>query len=944
MLTNTQNTQLRNYALWLKDYERANGDKSKPEYLKVKDGYNALRDLQEREPTFGEKATAVLGGASEMTGIPQTVAGAGSLLEMAGAENVGRAVKEAGYQMGGLSPEGQYNPALVPQREAGRTAGSALMTYPAFAGMARLNTARRGFAPVTPATPNVTRGERLLDPITRSFQTAPGKAAATEAAFVPPVSTATLMAVSADENNPTLRASAEFLAGFGTSLFANRTRALGNVISDGYKSLQGTVKRTFDSMTPEGQRSQAGQALRRVLSEGGEDYAAVIQRLEKGGTGTKLTAAQLSQSPALTSMEKLLAQDARGAFGAKVRGQAQAEIARFENDLQALSNSGDPRLVQIAAQARKKLFDDLIDGKLQKAETEAATAAQNLKNIEGDKATISSRSRTIIDAAIKDARKTEKELWGAVPKSNSMDATSLVNLQKKLVDEGLILRSEKLPPVLQSELNRMSKQVKAAQKSGKPSKVTSGEILTFRSRILGLEQEALADNKFGAANVYRRYANEALEILDGLPGSDNARQFSRSLNDKLTRSIIGDITRRRTSGATPIRDEETLEPLFRGSAERRAGSAEELIEGVTPVERPGAKIDTTNPENMKQLVGEFLNTMAAQTLKDGKINPAALQSFARSNRKLLQDYPQLLSVVQDAVSAKNALKAANKNLPTLRRNINSTILGDLVGVENVDLLVAESLKSTTRKTPVKDLGILARTAKRHSPEAVDGLNGSVINYLMGHKNPGTTFASPLGRNQPSIKDIMISQGLLNKTSAESLSALLDGLQAAKRSATMLSDDTIPVADEAVLGPQNRIVRILAKFIGSALTTNNPLINRNQSLIMAGEGAKTGAETVISNPLLAVRETIKDILLDPQLTRQVLEESKPYKPRAPIAGRADLEDRLNGMFSKYSGVANRYFFGINPGTIRPSATPGIGAGLLAEETEEFAQSPSLRLGR
>ena len=191
---------------------------------------------------------------------------------------------------------------------------------------------------------------------------------------------------------------------------------------------------------------------------------------------------------------------------------------------------------------------------------------------------------------------------------------------------------------------------------------------------------------------------------------------------------------------------------------------------------------------------------------------------------------------------------------------------------------------------------------------------------------------------------MISQGLLNKTSAESLSALLDGLQAAKRSASMLSDTTIPVADEAVLGPQNRIVRILAKFLGSALTTNNPFVNRNQSLIMAGEGAKTGAETIISNPLLAVRETIKDILLDPQLTRQVLEESKPYKPSAPIAGRADLEDRLNGMLSKYSGVANRYFFGINPGTIRPSATPGITAELLAEETEEFAQSPSLRLGR
>ena len=941
-LSEANNARLESYANWLVNFRQNGGDENDSQFKTVSDAYKSLRAEQMAEPTTGQKATAFFGGASEMTAIPQVVAGAGNMLEAFGADNVGKAVKEAGYSMGGLSPEGQYNPDTVPFREGGRTLGSSVVGYGPFGTAARL----RGVSPTTQTTPNLDKGglfaspkvERTMAPILNQFQKSPLKTAAAETAISVPVSGATIAAVDADPNNPALRALAEFGTGFSSGVVANKIAYPFRLGADGIKSLSGTLGRFKDSLTPEGRRTAAGEAIARVIGEGGEDYDAILRSLDTGISGGSVgTAAQTAQSPSLTGLEKLLAKSGGDAFGVNVRGKGEQEIARFTSQLDKLVASGDPNLIKIAAQERKKFMDARVNKVLENAESKAETALIALRNGEGDKSAISVQARGVINNAIKTARKQESEIWGTVSQTEPIDATSLVGLRKQLIEQGRILPTEELPSVLQAAIRRMGKQVKAAQKSGKPSTVKSGDILNFRSRILNLERESRVAGKFNDASIYREYANAALKSLDGLSGADMARQFSRSLNDKLTRSVIADITKSRLRGGDPVRPETTLEKVISGSPQKSAATSDELVEGVTPVQVGDEPLDMTNPENMQTLIGEFLNAAAVNTLKNGQVDPNALRTFTRANSKLLQQYPQLLDIVTNAGNTKQALDTVTKRVTGLRESINSGILGKLLSTENPDAVVTEALKVNGSTTPVKNMSNLAIAARRGGQEATAGLKSSVINHIASNADPSATFNNPLSRTQPSIKQLMISNKLMTKDQAEAFGILLDGMQRAKTSAAMFSDGGIATADEAALGKQSKIVDIFSRWLGSAISTSGPMNTQAQGLVIAGAGARQGREMIMKQPMFAIRETIKEILLDPQLTRQVLKEAKPYKPAPPIAGMDDLELKVGGMLSRYVGTPIKRFIGITPMSVRPTITPSITAELFAGETENVIEN-------
>ncbi len=940
-LSEANNARLESYANWLVNFRQNGGDENDSQFKTVSDAYKSLRAEQMAEPTTGEKATAYFGGVGEMTAIPQVIAGAGNMLEAFGADNVGKAVKEAGYRMGGLSPEGQYNPDTVPQREGGRTFGSSIVGYGPFGTAARL----RGVNPTTQTTPNLDKGgffaspkvERTMAPILSQFQKSPLKTAAAETAISVPVSGATIAAVDADPNNPALRALSEFGTGFSSGVVANKIAYPFRLGADGLKSLSGTLTRFKDSLTPEGRRTAAGEAIARVIGEGGEDYDAILRSLDFTIPRRFGTAAQVSQSRALTSLEKLLAKDGGEAFGVNVRSKGEQEIARFTSQLDKLVASGNPELIKIAAQERKKFMDARVNKVLENAESKAETALISLRNGEGDKSAISVQARGVINNAIKAARKQESEIWGTVSQTEPVDASSLTGLRKQLIERGRILPTEELPSVLQAEIRRMGKQVKAAQRTGKPSKVKSGDILNFRSRILNLERESRVAGKFNDASIYREYADAALASLDGLPGSDMARQFSRSLNDKLTRSVIADITKSRLRGGVPVRPETTLEKVVSGSPEKSAATSDELIEGVTPVQMGDETLDTTNPDNMKTLIGEFLNAAAVNTLKNGQVDPNALRTFTRSNSKLLQQYPQLLDIVTNAGNTKQALDTVTKRVAGLRESINSGILAKLLSTENPDAVVTEALKVNGSTTPVKNMSNLAIAARRGGQEATAGLKSSVINHIASNADPSATFNNPLSRTQPSIKQLMINNKLITKDQAEAFGILLDGMQRAKTSAAMFSDEGIATADEAVLGKQSKIVDIFSRWLGSAISTSGPMNTQAQGLVIAGAGARQGRETIMKQPMFAIRETIKEILLDPQLTRQVLKEAKPYKPAPPIAGMDDLELKVGGMLSRYAVTPIKRFIGITPMSVRPTITPGIAAELFAGETENMIEN-------
>ena len=178
---------------------------------------------------------------------------------------------------------------------------------------------------------------------------------------------------------------------------------------------------------------------------------------------------------------------------------------------------------------------------------------------------------------------------------------------------------------------------------------------------------------------------------------------------------------------------------------------------------------------------------------------------------------------------------------------------------------------------------------------------------------------------------------MTKDQAEAFGILLDGMQRAKTSAAMFSDGGLATADEAVLGKQSKIVDIFSRWLGSAISTSGPMNTQAQGLVIAGAGARQGRETIMKQPMFAIREAIKEILLDPELTRQVLKEAKPYKPAPPIAGMDDLELKVGGMLSRYAVTPIKRFIVITPMSVRPTITPSITAELFAGETENVIEN-------
>ena len=116
---------------------------------------------------------------------------------------------------------------------------------------------------------------------------------------------------------------------------------------------------------------------------------------------------------------------------------------------------------------------------------------------------------------------------------------------------------------------------------------------------------------------------------------------------------------------------------------------DELISGVTPVTREDqtAAVDMTNPQQANEAMGDFLRAMAIETVKDGKIDNAALANFRRNNSELLSKYPELLTSVQSAESAQASLSQLETNIPTLRRSINEGKYASVIGTENLDALI-----------------------------------------------------------------------------------------------------------------------------------------------------------------------------------------------------------------------------------------------------------------
>ena len=114
---------------------------------------------------------------------------------------------------------------------------------------------------------------------------------------------------------------------------------------------------------------------------------------------------------------------------------------------------------------------------------------------------------------------------------------------------------------------------------------------------------------------------------------------------------------------------------------------------------------------------------------------------------------------------------------------------------------------------------------------------------MAQKNPYAAFTQPLGTNQPSIKKLLVQQGILSKKQGDAFEIMIGGFTQAQNRQNVIGD--VAKIDE-MFGPISKSVDLMSRLIGSYLINLSSMINQNNSLIMSGAAARTATSTILKD--------------------------------------------------------------------------------------------------
>lgn len=278
------------------------------------------------------------------------------------------------------------------------------------------------------------------------------------------------------------------------------------------------------------------------------------------------------------------------------------------------------------------------------------------------------------------------------------------------------------------------------------------ELVNYRSTLLKMARESAGRGEMGNADFYGALADGMLKDLSDLknPMFDQARQFSKSLNDVFTRtfaktaSITGDVTK---AGAERLPAEILVQRAFGTDADVTAQRMQE-IEGAVKFMRTQYD-DAVNRFGKRSAQAKALKPMAdladqqVVSIQDaqervlrlaanksvdpetGRLNTKALTKFVAENKPML-DKVGITGDLQDAVKAENVLRAAIDQNSVMNRTIRGQkAFSQMLKFENPTDAVTDALNS---RFPVKSVSNMVKLASDGGFDAVNGLKSSLYDY------------------------------------------------------------------------------------------------------------------------------------------------------------------------------------------------------------------------
>ena len=913
------------------------------------------------EPTAAEKAeqiglglteggirgTGVVGGAlyggrlgagalAPFGPVPATIGGTGGAI-------IGGFL---GYQ--GTNPIVDLFPAipredLAPYREAGRTSGEIVAAAPFAFGI-----------PVS----NANRVATFLSNIGQTARS-DAKGWLTREAVIMPITVGTAggVAVNYAPDNAGVRFGAEFLTGM---LSPTRT------ISEAWPRLKEASLKLKSSWSQDAKQQRAANRLVTLLSqETKEDIPTIIRKLEQlypesvenvspiTGQRTGPTAAQKSGSEGLTILETTLARD-NAKYAAETQQRGEASIRALRNLIKALSDTGDPNMLTKAAELRQELFTGLLDRRLAIADERAAQAIDKIKvDTPESRAQIGSIVRGTTEDALADARAHEQALWRRaeasqvqrqpveigemdrtsvfknlkdLPTRPSIETTNMVNQYLDFVSGLTPERAAALPAQVRStmarmgltdeavDLYRMGRSTPEYLETGvvplryqftdfKPT--TAQDLVAIRGDMLELARNAQIAGNPRETNLFSRLAQGAYDDMEKNlvgPEYDDARAFSKALNDHFTRSYAGDMLSQSRRGER-LPPELLVQRAFGSNADITALRMNQIEDAVgfmadaydDAVRRFGADSEqammlqdfAANARNRATSIRDanrtILRGVASKAWTPDPNAPGGYKLNVGALRRMTDDpdTAQLLKHVglyDDLVNVDRA-ETLLRNAQDFHSHMNKTIrnqaaFAQVLKYESATDAVTDAL---TSKNPAEQLTKIVKLARRG--KAVDGLKSTLYDYAFTRAGGENRFSpkafdaaifEPIRPGLPSVYQILRQEGVMSISEAKNLRQLLAPMERVERAMgnRQLLEELLSGADAATeLG-----LRVIGARAGSELAGGQ----QGSSLIAAAAGSKYMRSIFDSTPTMMTRGIIEEATKDPKLMAMLLRRGEVQK--------------------------------------------------------------------
>jgi hypothetical protein len=500
-----------------------------------------------------------------------------------------------------------------------------------------------------------------------------------------------------------------------------------------------------------------------------------------------------------------------------------------------------------------------------------------------------------------------------------------------------------------------------------------GEMVNYRSNLLSLARDAAGKGDMGDARFYGLLAEGILKDLDTLkaPAFDQARGFSKALNDTFTRTFASEASitgpgAKTVLGRERMPAEILVSKAFGSNADVTAMRMNEIEDAVKFMRtqyddavnkygkkskialalKPQADFADLNVASIRDAQDRVYRLAAAKAIDPvtGRLNPRMLEKFAAENQPMLEKLG-IYADLQDAKKAELAFRAIQDQNSEINKVIaNQSAFAQLLKFENPTTAVVEALNS---KFPVKSISNLAKLAGAGGPDAVNGLKSTLFDYAYTKAGGDAQFSiqafndallKPLGTGQPSIVNIMRTQGLITPQEVNNLKRLMLPMMRVEKA--MGNKNELNKIMDGAGAVEELAMRVVGARMGATVSGGGPA-----SLIAASAGSKYVREIFDKMPNFMVRSVMEKALQDPQMMAALLrrgvnkqQEAGFVENLSQLLGRT-LATRIPAPLGIYeSEVPRANLIQTGPPRAMPPAAPSKGVPGLFDK-KPGAQAPA-----